>query len=437
MLSALLALALGLGSGLLIIAAARHALLGWLMLAPLCAAIYLLPPPLAGLAGVVTGALSVIPNNWGRLTPAIEKILLVPNGIVWGAASALAAWTWPDGDPGWGVLIFPLSIVAALAIPLLTGAPRFGANPTLRSQEGWLAVVHIARLGHDLFVTAALAMSATIPATLLVQLPPSTSTLLSVTLAAATIAATLAFGWASYRKAVRRAESGSRLCVAAVAIAGNRIRISDPATSADVDWTVNAYDPLVAKASAERARLIVIPEVAVAVTARTRAQWLDAISRWARQGACIVVAGLIDRDLQKNQLVMASETGEISVTYDKQHPVQGAEAKREVRMPPAVLASGGICVSGVICVDLDYSDLIGPVSRAGGVLAAPSNDWQLLADIHHAAAVWPVVMTGVPLVRATANGTSAIFDAAGRVLKRASAFDGPVVVVAEVAIPTA
>jgi apolipoprotein N-acyltransferase len=46
-------------------------------------------------------------------------------------------------------------------------------------------------------------------------------------------------------------------------------------------------------------------------------------------------------------------------------------------------------------------------------------------------------MTGVPLVRATANGTSAIFDAAGRVIECASAFDGPGVVVADVVIPTA
>ena len=68
------------------------------------------------------------------------------------------------------------------------------------------------------------------------------------------------------------------------------------------------------------------------------------------------------------------------------------------------------------------------------MLVAPSNDWRLLQDIHHSVAVWSVVMTGVPLVRAAANGISAIFDAAGRVVACASAFDGPVVIVADVSI---
>lgn len=437
MVTIVFALGLGLSSGLLIIAAARFAVLGWLMLAPLCAAVYLLPAPLAAVAGVVFGALSFVPNNWGRLAPATEMILLVPNCIVWGAGCALAAWAWPDSMPAWGALIFPLSIAAAMAIPPLAGAPRFGGNPTLRSQERWLPVVHIARLGHDLFVTALLALSASIPAMLLVQIPPVGSTLLSAGLAAIVVALGLAFGFASYHNAALRASIGSKLRVAAISVAGNRTRIFDPATSADVAGTIQAYAPLVAKATAENARLIVIPEVAVAVSARTRQQWLDAVSHWARQGNAIVVAGLIDRDLEKNQLVMANESGEIAVTYDKQHPVPGAESKRQVRMPPALLKSNGIRVSGVICVDLDYSDMIRPVARAGGVLAAPSNDWRLLEDVHHSAAVWPVVMTGVPLARAAANGTSAIFDAAGRVIESASAFDGPVVVVADVSIDAA
>ena len=88
MLLAALAMGLGLFSGLLIVAAARFALLGWVMRAPLCAAVYLLPPSLAGLAGLLTGALSVVPNNWGRLDRKVEILLLVPNGLLWGATSA-------------------------------------------------------------------------------------------------------------------------------------------------------------------------------------------------------------------------------------------------------------------------------------------------------------------------------------------------------------
>jgi hypothetical protein len=39
------------------------------------------------------------------------------------------------------------------------------------------------------------------------------------------------------------------------------------------------------------------------------------------------------------------------------------------------------------------------------------------------------------VVRSAGHGTSAIYDAAGRVLARASSFDGPVALVADVPIP--
>ena len=48
----LLAVSLGIASGLLVIAASRIFWLGWFMLAPLCVAIYLSPPAAAGIAGL-------------------------------------------------------------------------------------------------------------------------------------------------------------------------------------------------------------------------------------------------------------------------------------------------------------------------------------------------------------------------------------------------
>lgn len=70
---------------------------------------------------------------------------------------------------------------------------------------------------------------------------------------------------------------------------------------------------------------------------------------------------------------------------------------------------------------------------AGALLAAPSNDWfggfELL---HHRSAVWTAVLGGVPIVRATGHGTSAIYDAAGHVLAQQTSQHGPVVLVADV-----
>jgi apolipoprotein N-acyltransferase len=85
----------------------------------------------------------------------------------------------------------------------------------------------------------------------------------------------------------------------------------------------------------------------------------------------------------------------------------------------------------------DHNDLVAPVARPGGVLAVPTNDWRNFTEIHHRAAVWEAVETGVTVIRSAGHGTSSIYDPAGRVLGRASSFDGPVVLVADVPAPAA
>ena len=115
-----------------------------------------------------------------------------------------------------------------------------------------------------------------------------------------------------------------------------------------------------------------------------------------------VVSGVIEAD--KNQLVIADQTGAIAVTHDKQHPGLGLEPPPEKRTPPALLPGTPFPLCAVQCVDLDYPDLVRPVSRAGGVLAVPADDWKEIADMHHRSAVWSAVMAGVPVVRSNGHG---------------------------------
>jgi apolipoprotein N-acyltransferase len=108
------------------------------------------------------------------------------------------------------------------------------------------------------------------------------------------------------------------------------------------------------------------------------------------------------------------------------------ERKSEQRMPPALAQSDSFPVSAVTCVDLDYSDLVRSVARAGGVLTVPANDWKEIFAMHHRSAVWSAVMTGVPVVRSAGHGISAVYNAAGRVVAQANSLDGPVALVADV-----
>jgi apolipoprotein N-acyltransferase len=250
------------------------------------------------------------------------------------------------------------------------------------------------------------------------------------------VAAALRFGILSYHSARAGVDATESYRVAAVSVDAPFDGYARSPAYRDVEGTIRRYQPHVAQAIAQGAQLLVLPEHAAIVTSQTRQRWLAAISRWATQANAPVVTGLYDADLQQGQLVIVDETGEVAATYAKQHPMLGMEPKRNKRMPPALLRHGPFPVSAVICFDLDFNDLVGPVARSGGVLAVPANDWQGAEQLHHQSSVWAVVMTGVPMVRSAGHGISAVYDAAGRVIAQANSFKGPVVLVAEVPIAT-
>jgi predicted amidohydrolase len=254
--------------------------------------------------------------------------------------------------------------------------------------------------------------------------------------AGALVVAAVAFGARSRREA-----SGTRGTTARVAVVvvdgpppqDGVLTGLWPVQSADyheVEATVSRYDPHIRKAVTSGAEVIVLPEVAVNVGEDTRARWIEAVTTWARSLEVVIVAPFFDRDVPANTLTVVDPSGAVS-TYDKQHPARGMEPPRRKRTPPGSLVAtrgGPLALNTVICVDLDYGDLVEPVREAGGILVAPSNDWFGGFDrMHHRTAVWSAVLTGVATVRATGHGISSVYDGAGRVLAERSSAEGPVV----------
>jgi predicted amidohydrolase len=424
----------GLGLG-----AARFPLLAWVTLAPLGGATFRLSPMLAALAGAIAGAGLVGSVFVSRTMRPILPIAGGSAAVSWGVSSALVATLWPDGQPAWGALLIPALAVTSVYPLYLVGGPRWAANPLARTQERWLPVVHIARLGSDLFVTAATGTSAAIFTLLVVETPARPSTLLAAALAAVVVVGAWGYGLASYRRAQARVSSNRTLRVAAVVCdgpaPGTPLDGLWPLRSphyADVDGTLERYQAHVAAAAAGGARVLVLPEVAVRVNEGSRQSWIDGVCRWAQAHKVSIVAPFYDETRPCNELVIVSPQGDVMARYEKQHPAP-VEAKRHERMRPGVveLDVPGQALSTVICVDLDYNDLIRPVTRTGGILAAPSNDWPVFEALHHRTAVWAAVMSGVSLIRATGHGTSAAYDPSGRVLRQQSSLNGPVVLVAD------
>lgn len=432
-----LAMFLGLSSGLLVALGWRARAACAVMLLPLAAAIYLCPPADAAVAGLLFGAAAAVPCAWGRFpfNRRFERVIVASQALLSAALAATAAWVWPDRAPAWGLVIFPVTIVVLAALPTMSGGRV--ANVLLPVAQQSATLVHVGRLGLPV-VSALVAVWAAIPIALLSGWPPSRPSATAAAVATVLAAVVLAFGRFRLGRAVRAASRASTVRVAAVATDVDPVGCQDalPGQQArgHLAEVIAAYDPLVRQALGSGAGLVVLPESAAwASNSGEREEWVDVLRRWAGQGAATIVAGLFDQQERRNQLVIVGPGGRLLSTYDKRHPVAAGESVNAGHAGPAAI-SDPLPLSAAICYDLDFSDLLRPVRRQGGILAAPTNDWKEYADLHRQAAVWVPVSTRTSLVRAASHGISAIIDPAGRTLAEASSFDGPVVLVADVPV---
>jgi predicted amidohydrolase len=426
----------GLLGGALAAAARRVPVLGWVALAPVGLAVARCGPS-AALAGGLFGAIvSGVPVS----TPTLRKLLPIttlPSGALWAATAALAGFLLRTRDPAWLLLALPAIAVVSSSPPRLLGAPRWVHSPLACTQERWLPAVHLARVGNEQTTTTLLALAS---AALVLALPTPAASPIAAAIGAALVLAILGAAYFGMRQAERRLARAPRVRVAAVVVDGPPPppgsvsgAVPTSADRRDLEDTERRYAPHVEAAAADGATLIVLPEAAITVDAAGYEAWMDVIGGWARRLEVTIVAPFFEVGTPRNSLCVVDPSG-VVFTYDKLHPARGLEPEPTARMAPGPQRSPGRAwaLSAVICVDLDYGDLVAPVRAAGGVLCVPANDWfGGFEELHHETAVWAAVRTGVTVVRATGHGVSAIYDGAGRVLARASSERGAVVLVAD------
>lgn len=423
-----LALAAGLGTALLSWRAERAPLVAWIAHAPLAVALTLGPAE-AALAAFVAGGLASVRavHPFRHLVP----LAAIPPALAAAPVASLGALATARLGPSVLLIASPLVALAMVAPLRLLGAPRWVSSPLACTQEPWRAVVFTARAGTDLVTTALLALGGA-GASLLLLSP------IAATLALGTVGLALVLADRVRRRAEARIDASPRARIAAVVADAPAASFAGLAPLEapeyrDVEAAVARYAPLVARAAEAGAVLIALPEVAVHVDAAGRARWEDAAERWARALGVAIVVPAFDASVPANQLVVIDESG-VRARHDKQHPALGVEPPVRRRKAPPVLTLRGLSMTPVICVDLDYDDLIASARRAD-VLVAPSNDWWGgFEEKHHRTAVWAAVRSGATVLRATGHGISSAIDGAGRVLARASSEHGEVVLVVDAPI---
>jgi apolipoprotein N-acyltransferase len=218
--------------------------------------------------------------------------------------------------------------------------------------------------------------------------------------------------------AVRLAQpQGPAVTVAALADGEGRLKSIHDWTPAATHALALRYGAAARRQAALGARLIVIPETAMAADSAWRDAALKPLADAAHQAHITIVAGIFLSKPWRNAALTFAPDGTIAA-YDKRHLLIPGEDRFVPGPGPGLLGDGRAVA---ICKDLDFPRTISADARQGGIriMAVPANDFVKDGWIHARMAVMRGVENGFAVARAAFNGLETISDAQGRVLGRA------------------
>ncbi|MET0403816.1 MAG: nitrilase-related carbon-nitrogen hydrolase [Cystobacter sp.] len=121
----------------------------------------------------------------------------------------------------------------------------------------------------------------------------------------------------------------------------------------------------------------------------------------------------------RNELILVGPDGAVAWRYVKSRPVPGWEAEHSIpgSTEPAVGQAPGVGgLGGAICFDGDFPQAFARASERGmELLLLPSSDWKGISPLHTQQAVFRAVEQGFSLVRQVNQGLSVAVDGYGRV----------------------
>ena len=172
------------------------------------------------------------------------------------------------------------------------------------------------------------------------------------------------------------------------------------------------------------ATLVAWPEQNLLVFAEDEPDFLDRARRLAVGEHVYLAMGLgtvyvgTPRPLE-NKIVLINPEGDAVISYRKNHPVQGWEARvmrvGDGRLPVVDTSVGR--VGTAICFDADFPEFIRQAGRnAADLLIVAANDWVAIKRVHADMAAFRAVETGAAVIRPAASGLSTAVDPWGRVL---------------------
>ncbi len=179
----------------------------------------------------------------------------------------------------------------------------------------------------------------------------------------------------------------------------------------------STYEPLLSRAAAAGAKLVVSPEAGFALRLGEREGFLSRLTSLAQHHGAMLAIGYLDPEHHENRVALVGATGELLAEYTKTHLIPFMESYRAGHGARIRLPLEGARVGAMVCQDDNFTDLARGYGRDGvQLLAVPTNDWAQVRRVHLENSLFRPIESGYGIVRAASNGISAIATARGEVL---------------------
>ena len=197
--------------------------------------------------------------------------------------------------------------------------------------------------------------------------------------------------------------------------------------SAKAMQTTAQYLDAVSKSAAEGAKLVLLPERAIFVDSANEKAIMSSFGDLARVKKILIVSGYTNQKapIERNSAFVVNEEGKLVADYDKIHLVQGLERRFTPGGGLGLFEIGELTTGVPICKDLDFPDYISKYGKEHAVLlTVPAWDFERDDWLHSRMAILRSVENGFSMARAAREGRLTINDQFGRVLQEATTSKG-------------
>jgi apolipoprotein N-acyltransferase len=341
--------------------------------------------------------------------PALVTAFMALLAVAFAAGVLLAASARRALPSPIAVFAFPI-YAAAFDIVLASVSPHGTALSFAYSQMAFAPALQVAALGGTPAVVFVVELVAAALAFLIVEWPTPRKAFAGVLMAG--FVAAIAVGGGALRIAAAPVDPTTVVALAAI----------EQPSQLPTDWraVLASYEPRVADAAANHARLVVLPEEIAHVPLGALPQARAILASWARAADATIAVGLrVGADGTGHNRLLVFGVDGVERHYDKVHLIPGIEAGEVVPgvLPPLSVNIAGLPLGGAICKDFDFPETARLLSRGDArIVVAPAWDFGIDAWLHSRMAVLRGVEGGFTLVRSARRGEMTVSDRYGRVI---------------------